>query len=404
MDTYTPVKNVCISWKHKFTEPWMNKLIEKASNKCKHLYKKSLSQDATEADKHKYKEYRNTYNKLKQTVQNEYYATKCREYGKNTKQLWKMINDTICKRKHSGSIISYITINGVKTYDANKIANEFGQYYATMGADLARKIPESKKKVQEYVHFIPRTLNSLAVGRVEYTDIEEIFSALPAKMSSGHDGISNQFLKQLNSSISYPLSIIFNQSLSNGVFPEKVKLAEIVPLFKGKEEDMVVNYRLVSLLMTISKVLGKIMYNRMYGFLSRNNIFFDSQYSFRSKRSCEHAIMEMVGHVLQAKNEGKHSMGVFLDLSKAFDPLDHPVLIAKLERYGIRGNMLDWFKSYLSGRSLVAKISNNTNVTMYSEKYDITFGTAQGSCLVPLLFIIFCNDIYMLPIINIVCR
>ena len=110
--------------------------------------------------------------------------------------------------------------------------------------------------------------------------------------------------------------------------------------------------------------------------------------------------MEMVGHVLQAKNEGKHSMGVFLDLSKAFDTLDHPVLITKLERYGIRGNMLDWFKSYLSGQSLVAKISNSTNVTMYSEKYDITFGTAQGSCLGPLLFVIVCNDIYMLPIMG----
>ena len=110
--------------------------------------------------------------------------------------------------------------------------------------------------------------------------------------------------------------------------------------------------------------------------------------------------MEMVGHVLQAKNERKHSMGVFLDLSKAFDTLDHLVLITKLERYGIRGNMLDWFRSYLSGRSLVAKISNSTNVTTYSEKYDVTFGTAQRSCLGPLLFVIFCHDIYMLPIMG----
>ena len=150
---------------------------------------------------------------------------------------------------------------------------------------LQKKIPESEKKVQEYVNDIPHTLNSLVVGRVEYTDIETIISALPAKMSSSHDGISNQFLKQLNSSISYPLSIIFTQSLSSRVFLEKMKIAQIVPLFMGKEEDVVVNYRLVSLFMTILKVLEKIMYNRMYGFLSCNNIFFDSQYGFQSKRS-----------------------------------------------------------------------------------------------------------------------
>ena len=108
--------------------------------------------------------------------------------------------------------------------------------------------------------------------------------------------------------------------------------------------------------------------------------------------------MEMVGHVLQAKNDRKHSMGVFLDLSKAFDTLDHMVLISKLEQYSVRGIMLDWFKSYLIGRSLVAKITTMDGVTIKSEWHNITFGTAQGSCLGPLLFVIFCNDIYQLPI------
>ena len=90
------------------------------------------------------------------------------------------------------------------------------------------------------------------------------------------------------------------------------------------------------------------MYKRLYSFLTKNNIFFDSQYGFRSKRSCKHAILEMVGHLLQVKNDNKHSIGVFLDLLKAFDTLDHLVLITKLERYGIRGLMLNWFTSYLS--------------------------------------------------------
>ena len=187
------------------------------------------------------------------------------------------------------------------------------------------------------------------VGSVTYEDIERIIKSLPSKTSSGHDGISNKLLKLLNDTISYPLSIVFNQSLSTGVFPDRMKVAEIVPLYKGKEEDRVINYCPVSLLMTISKVLEKIMYSKLYGFLDKHNLFFDSQYGFRAKRSCEHAILEMVGHILNAKNDGKHSMGLFLDLSNSFDTLDHTVLLSKLERYGVRGNMLDWFKSYLNG-------------------------------------------------------
>ena len=175
-------------------------------------------------------------------------------------------------------------------------------------------------------------------------------------------------------------------------------MAEIVPLYKSKEEDKVISYHPISLLMTTSKILEKIIYTKLYGFLTQHNLFFDSQYGFRTKRSCKHAIMEMVGHVLQAKNDRKHSMGVFLDLSKAFDTLDHMVLISKLEQYGVRGVMLDWFKSYVTGRSLVAKISTMDGVTTKSEQHNINFGTAQGSCLGPLLFMIFCNDIYQLPI------
>ena len=178
-----------------------------------------------------------------------------------------------------------------------------------------------------------------------------------------------------------------------------MKIAEIVLLYKGKEEDKVINYRPVSLLMTISKVLEKVIYKAMYSFLTKSNIFFNSQYGFRSKRSCQHAIMEMVGHLLQSKNDGKHSTGVFLDLSKALDTLDHSLLIVKLERHGISGQMLNWLKSYLSGRTLVvAKIANNKNGVTLSEKH--TVGTAQGSCLGPLLFVVFCIDIYMLPLLG----
>ena len=116
-----------------------------------------------------------------------------------------------------------------------------------------------------------------------------------------------------------------------------MKMAEVIPLYKGKEFDKVINYRPISLLITISKVLEKAIYTRVYQFLEKHNILYISQYGFRSQRSCEHTLLEMVGQVLQAHNNETHSVSLFLDLSKAFDMLDHSILLKKLDLYGLRG-------------------------------------------------------------------
>ena len=129
-----------------------------------------------------------------------------------------------------------------------------------------------------------------------------------------------------------------------------------------------------------------------------NKTLFSSQYGFQSRHSCEEVILEFVSHILQAKSRGEHIASVFLDLSKMFDTLDHKILLSKLERYGVRGVALKWFKNYLEGRSLVAKVTTGTNQISYSDSFDITYGTAQGSHLGPLLFIIFVNDIHLLPV------
>ena len=207
-------------------------------------------------------------------------------------------------------------------------------------------------------------------------------------------------LKQLSDSISFPLMIIFNQSIAQGRFPDSMKKAEIIPLFKGKECDQVINYRPNSLLIAISKVLEKIIYKRLYKFINKHDILYQSQYGFRNKHSCEQAILELTGRILHVRDNSLHAAALFLDLSKAFDTLNHDILLQKLHRYGIRGVCLDWFQDYLTNCSLISKITTPGNVITGSESYDITFGTAQGSCLGPLLFILFCNDIYLLPMFS----
>ena len=229
-------------------------------------------------------------------------------------------------------------------------------------------------------------------------ELDTIIKKLPDKASYGHDDVSNIMLKALRTSIVFPLCHIFNHSIMEGKFPTCMKLVEIIPLYKGKSMDQMVNYRPILLLITLSKLLEKIIYQRIYKYLEDKSILYPSQYGFCNKRSCKQVICELTGYVLQSKNRSEHSASVYLDLSKAFDTLDHTILLQKLDHHGILGIARDWIEDYLRNRRLVTKITTCLNKITKSDSFNITCGAAQGSCLRPLLFIIFVNDIHLLPL------
>ena len=382
------VKEIRISGKRRFSDPWMMKGIEASSCKRQLLYKETIKKGTTTETLAKYKEYQNNFNRIKRSARNKYYHEKAEEYKSNTKKLWQLINMTINKTKNSGSIISHISVNGLKLYSLRAIANEFGHYYSNMGLNLASKITPSVVTIDNYLAKIPCTVNSMYMNLTNHTEIEKTILELQSKTSCGHNNISNNLLKKLCMSISYPLEIIFNQSIPQGVFPSLMKIAEVIPPYKGKDHEEIINYRPISLLTTISKLLEKIVYKRVYSFLDHYDVLYQSQYGFCNKRSCSQAIAELTGKLLQNKEAGLHSTSVFLDLSKVFDMLDYTVLLQKLEWYGIHGISNSWFASYLQGRMLRAKVQTKPGKVTYSKNFDITCGTAHGSCLGPLLFII----------------
>ena len=203
-------------------------------------------------------------------------------------------------------------------------------------------------------------------------NIEKIIRNLRPKSSAGSDNISTKLLKEIENVVSRPLSIIINQSLCTGIFPDKLKIAKVIPLYKKDDNKSFGNYRRISLLSSISKFFERVAFNQLYDYFST-----------------ELAALEFTDRISHEMDAKKIPFSIFLDLSKAFDTLDHNVLLSKLEYYGIRDTALNWFKRYLTKRTQYVDCNG-----IASSIREIETGVPQGSILGPLLFIIYMNDIH----------
>ena len=172
-----------------------------------------------------------------------------------------------------------------------------------------------------------------------------------------------------------------------GFLLKELKIARVIPLFKSDNCMLVINYRTVSVLPFFSKILEKIMYNRILAFINKHNLLYKFQFGFRGKHGTDIALIVLVAKIMSAFNDGEMVLGVFLDLSKAFDTVDHDILLNKLDTYGIRGTAHDWFRSYLFQRKQFVAFNGST-----SNESTIKCGVPQGSILGPLLFLLYIND------------
>ena len=311
----------------------------------------------------------------------------------NTKKLWGIINSVIKKITDKTSIVACLEIDKTLVYDSTKIANEFGKYFTGVGKTFAKNTKPSKRNIAYYTSKIAESPVTMFLHPTDALEIAKLIDGLKAENSSGHDNISNCLLKGIKDGILTPLSLVINKSLQEGYFPNRMKNAELVPLYKSKNWYIKTNYRPISLLPTLSKLLEKVIYSHTYQFMETTSQIYDGQFGFRSKHSCENAIQNLVGDIIKGEDQGLITTAVFLDLSKAFDTLNHPILFEKLYKYGIWGLTLDWFKSYLSNRHMRVKCQTNETTTCYSESQEVTYGAPQGSCLCQLLFSLFTNDI-----------
>ena len=216
----------------------------------------------------------------------------------------------------------------------------------------------------------------------------EIIAHLKTNKSPGIDNIPNSLIKLSAETIVEPLTHIINHSLSKGIFPESLKVAKVVPLYKKGDEALCSNYRPISLLSSFHKIFEKLVKEKVLNFLSKNEILYKYQFGFRKSHSTNLALLEVVETLYANLDVDNYGLGIYLDLQKAFDTVDHNILLSKLSHYGIRGNALNWFETFLKGRKQFTSVNGACSKTSV-----IGCGVPQGSVLGPPLFLLYVNDI-----------
>ena len=369
-------------------KPYITKGILKSIKNKQKLFKKALKYP-TQSNWDAFKNYRNKLTRTIKASKQVYFKTQIKNNKYNTKKLWNVLNSIVNLKQNNKSHKSPTISTAPDTIisDPYEVANLFNEYFANVGTNLSKLI-----KKPSNINISPpdsrEVRDSLFLKPITEQEIITYISQLNNNKSTISTCCPTKFIKLAANIIAPSLAKIFNLCIQDGIFPDKLKISEVIPIFKKGDNQDLTNHRPISLLSPFSKLLERHIHTEITNWINKYNLLTPYQYGFRKNSSTEQAITQIAEEISENMQNGYTTCTVFLDFRKAFDTIDHQILLSKLYKFGIRGLALKLIGNYLNDRKQFTKINN-----IMSEPQQITCGIPQGSILGPLLFNLYINNL-----------